>query len=41
LTESITSMEIHLLAGKMTYYDLLENSNHQCLLPFIVQSVSS
>lgn len=41
LTVSITSMEVHPQAGKMTYYDLLINSNDQSLLPFIIQSVSS
>lgn len=41
LTVSITSMEIHPLAGKMTYYDLLTNSNDQSLLPFTLQSVTS
>lgn len=41
LTVSITSMEMHPLAGKMTYYDLLANSTEQSLLPFTLQSVTS
>lgn len=41
LTVSITSIEIHPQAGKMTYFDLLANRNDQSLLPFTLQSVSS